>query len=344
MIRTSSHASRSVTRTAISPSASDGPPPFPSCASAPCSRHPEPIPACGPSPSQAPALHLFNRFLIASQFPSSVSSTWTPSRWFESNATKRKELGFHARPFVLCGIPLRRPPAGQLVHRRRNGKLFLEMTAHPDFGLPFGQDRLIPVWVATLAVKQKRRTVHFESAAEILEFFELPKDGLHYRRLVQGFQRIFAATIFFGTQEAETPSQVFDWARFHFFDRAELWFTIYSPTLAHRSAVTETPSHSVKPFMTRSIGTGFLSNARQSRPCPTLQGCSTSMRIVWKTWTLKGGIARIPLFGAQGLQAQLGTADYSRNKRSGRLSVDGLRELNSFGRIVLLSSPQTCDR
>ena len=50
--------------------------------------------------------------------------------------------------------------------------------------MPFGQDRLIPIWVATLAVRQKSRTVRFNSAAETLDFFQLPKEGLHYRRLV----------------------------------------------------------------------------------------------------------------------------------------------------------------
>jgi hypothetical protein len=78
--------------------------------------------------------------------------------------------------------------------------------------------------VATLAVKQKSRTVGFNTAAEILEFFQLPKDGLYYRRLVERFKRIFAAAIFFRTNDTETPSQVLDWARFHFFDHAELWF------------------------------------------------------------------------------------------------------------------------
>jgi hypothetical protein len=48
---------------------------------------------------------------------------------------------------------------------------------HPEFGLPFGQDRLIPIWVATLAVQQKSRIVRFESAAQMLDFFHLSKDG-----------------------------------------------------------------------------------------------------------------------------------------------------------------------
>jgi hypothetical protein len=44
--------------------------------------------------------------------------------------------------------------------------------------------------VATLALRQKSRTIHFDSAAQILGFFRLAKDGRYYRRMVQGFQRI----------------------------------------------------------------------------------------------------------------------------------------------------------
>src|SRR6266702_2246529 len=100
----------------------------------------------------------------------------------------------------------------------------LQLKVHYETTVPFGQDRLISIWVATLAVKQKSRTVRFGSAAQMLEFLQLPKDGLHYRRLVEGFQRIFTATIFFGTEATQTSSQVFGWARFHFFDRLQLWF------------------------------------------------------------------------------------------------------------------------
>src|SRR5215471_1821909 len=68
---------------------------------------------------------------------------------------------------------------------------------HYETPVPFGQDRLIPIWVATLAVRQQNRVVHFSSAAQLLDFFRLPKDGPHYHRMVDGFQRVFAATIFF---------------------------------------------------------------------------------------------------------------------------------------------------
>jgi hypothetical protein len=147
----------------------------------------------------------------------------------EQRGNGKQELAYHARPFVLCGLPLRRPPPEQMVHRRQNGKFFLEVVAHPRFGLPFGQNRLIPIWVATLAVKQKSRTVHFQRAAQLLEFLQLPKDGIHYRRLIQGFERILAASIFFGTDKDRASSQCFDVARFQFFDRMELWFNRAEP-------------------------------------------------------------------------------------------------------------------
>ena len=84
------------------------------------------------------------------------------------------------------------------------------MLGHPDYALPLGQDWLIPLWIATLAVRQKSRMVLFRSAAEILGEFDLPKDGPHYRRLVEGFQRIFTSTIYFGTDSAGGRQEVWD--------------------------------------------------------------------------------------------------------------------------------------
>lgn len=128
----------------------------------------------------------------------------------------RQILGFASRPFVLCGLPLRCPPNGQLLHERRNGHSKLQITGHPEFGLPFGQDRLIPIFLATLAVRQQAQTVHFRSGATILEMFQLAKGGKEYRRIVDGFERIFGATIFFGTESNPGVSRIVERARFNF--------------------------------------------------------------------------------------------------------------------------------
>jgi hypothetical protein len=58
----------------------------------------------------------------------------------------RQNLGFSSRPFVLCGLPVKRPPSGCLLHERRNGQFVLQVTGHPSYGLPWGQDRLVPIF------------------------------------------------------------------------------------------------------------------------------------------------------------------------------------------------------
>jgi hypothetical protein len=108
-------------------------------------------------------------------------------------------LGYASRPFVLCGLPVKRPPAGTLIHERRNGRFLLQVTGHPNFGLPWGQDRLVPIFLGTLATRQQSATVTFPSAAEMLDTFGIGQGGTQYRRLVAAFERIFGATIFFGT-------------------------------------------------------------------------------------------------------------------------------------------------
>ena len=102
----------------------------------------------------------------------------------------RQNLGFNSRPFVFCGLPLRRPPQDQLLFERRNGSFVLQVTGHPEFGLPFGQDRLVPIFLATLAVRQRSQTIRFKSASVMLETFGMAKGGKEYRRLVAAFERI----------------------------------------------------------------------------------------------------------------------------------------------------------
>jgi len=63
----------------------------------------------------------------------------------------------------------------------------------------------------------------FRSAAEILQEFDLPRDGPHYRRLVDGLKRIFTSTIYFGTESPAGRQEVWESRRFHFFDRLRIW-------------------------------------------------------------------------------------------------------------------------
>src|SRR5689334_11408437 len=89
----------------------------------------------------------------------------------------KQNLGFSSRPFVLCGLPVRKPPRNEILYERRNGNFVLQITGHPNYGLPFGQDRIVPIYFATLAVRQKSQTIRFRTAAEMLETFGMHKGG-----------------------------------------------------------------------------------------------------------------------------------------------------------------------
>jgi hypothetical protein len=230
----------------------------------------------------------------------------------DQRETGTQELAYNARPFVLCGIPLRRISQEQLTYTRHNGRFLLEITAHPRYGLPYGQDRLIPIWVATLAVQQKSRAVHFSSAAQLLEFFRLPKDGPHYRRMVEGFQRVFAATIFFGTEQQPERTTVVDLARFQFFDRMQLWFNTteqQQPLLAENFDNLITLSN---PFY-REIDEHRIPIEREVvAALAHVPGVlDFYVWLVWKSWTVNGRPVSIPLVAEHGLNRQLGSAEYA---------------------------------
>jgi hypothetical protein len=136
-----------------------------------------------------------------------------------------QDLGYSSRPFVLCGLPVKRPPAGTLLHERRNGPFLLQVIGHPTYGLPWGQDRLIPMFLATLATRQKSPRVTFPSAAEMLDTFGMQQGGSQYRRLIAAFERIFGATIFFGTDTQFHKAAAVHQARFNFMREATIWYS-----------------------------------------------------------------------------------------------------------------------
>jgi hypothetical protein len=59
----------------------------------------------------------------------------------ECRESGTQEVSFGARPFILCGLPIRRLPSGTLTYTRRSGRCFLDIVEHPEFGVPFGRCR-----------------------------------------------------------------------------------------------------------------------------------------------------------------------------------------------------------
>jgi hypothetical protein len=191
---------------------------------------------------------------------------------------------------------------------------------HYETPVPYGQDRLIPIWIATLAVRQGNRVVRFRAAAEILEFFHLAKDGRHYRRLIEGFQRVFAATFFFGTEDQPGSNRIIDSARFHFFDAMRLWFC---PAQKREKSAADEQN-------VITLSQPFYDEINQHRIPVEREVVATLANapgvlgfyvwLVWKSFTLRGRPARIPLHGPMGLASQLGNAPYA-VARTFRLTV-----------------------
>jgi hypothetical protein len=231
---------------------------------------------------------------------------------------KREEgnqsLGFSSRPFVLCGLPVKKPAPADLLYERRNGNFVLQITGYPSLGLPWGQDRLILIYLATLAVQQQSQTIRFRSASEMLDTFSLHKGGREYRRLVSAFERIFGATIFFGTDHMLPKAKVVQRTRLSFFREAQIWYS---------RDPNQCPIDDQ--FQNVVVLSDEFYREISSHPIPTdleaVKALSDSPAVLdlfmWLSYRcfIAKGEEIIPLFGPFGLCAQIGSAEYARPRR-----------------------------
>ena len=226
----------------------------------------------------------------------------------------KQNLGFSSRPFVLCGLPVRKPRKGEMMHERRNGNFVLQITAHPNYGLPFGQDRIVPIYLATLAIRQQSQTIRFRTAAEMLETFGMHKGSKEYRRLVAAFERIFGATIFFGTDVSSGTARVVQRSRFSFFNEAQIW---YSPDPAQYPVADQFENVIVlsDEFYREVIAHPIPADLEAVNVLAAAPAVlDLFMWLSYRCFTAKG-MEDIPLFGPYGLANQIGSTEYARPRR-----------------------------
>jgi hypothetical protein len=239
---------------------------------------------------------------------------------------RNQDLCFSSRPFVLCGLPARRLPNEQLLYERRNGRFVLQITGHPNFGVPFGQDRLVPIFLATLAVQQKSQVIRFRTAAEMLESFGMHTGGKEYRRLVAAFERIFGATIFFGTDTFDGKAKMVQRSRFNFLSEAQLW---YSRSTEQRALSADFENIVVlSDEFYREIVDHPVPNDLEA--VKLLVSAPAVLDLyMWLGYRCFKAKAKeqIPLFGAFGLVNQIGTVEYSRPRRFRGMLEEWLRTI-----------------
>jgi hypothetical protein len=188
------------------------------------------------------------------------------------------------------------------------------VAGHPSYGLPWGQDRLVPIFLATLAVRQQNRTVTFTSAADMLETFGMQQGGSQYRRLVAAFQRIFGATIFFGTDTQSVRANVFHHARFNFMSEAQIWCSRLptdEPPPGKVENVIVLSQEFYKEIVDHPIPTD-LEAAKALSSAPAALDLYTWL--TYRCFSAKGE-ERVPLFGEFGLVNQLGIGAYARPRK-----------------------------
>ena len=131
----------------------------------------------------------------------------------------------------------------------------------------------------------------------MLDFFHLSKDGRHYRRIVQAFQRVFAATIVFGTDNQLDRHHLADLARFHFFDKLHLWFHDYDQPVPSNEGAQSTII----------LSEAFYSEIDSHR-IPVEREVVAALAhapgildfyiwLVWRSWTVNGSPARSAVHG-----------------------------------------------
>ena len=126
-----------------------------------------------------------------------ASTARTPAPPVGSNAhPSAVELGYYLRPFMLSCLPLRRPSLSKEEWVRSDAQAEFRVVPDARYGMPYGQDRLVLLLLATHAMEQNRRRIALGSAYEILRWFGLPPDGRNYGRLAERFNRVLGAKIF----------------------------------------------------------------------------------------------------------------------------------------------------
>jgi hypothetical protein len=180
--------------------------------------------------------------------------------------------------------------------------------------VPFGQDRIVPIFLATLAVQQKSPIVRFRSAGEMLEVFGMHKGGKEYRRLVSAFERIFGATIFFGTDQIRTTAKLVQRSRFNFLREAQIWYNRRpdQPVLSDDfENVIVLSDEFYREISEHPIPTD-LEAVRVLSASPAV--LDLFMWLSYRCFLLKSEEA-IPLSGGLGLSAQLGNVEYARPRK-----------------------------
>ena len=139
--------------------------------------------------------------------------------------------------------------------------------------------------------------------------------GKEYRRLIEAFERIFGATIFFGTASFTDKATIIQRSRSNFMREAQSWYSREHPDQRTLSSEFENIIVLSDEFYQELIAHPVRNDLEAVRVLAASPAVlDLFMWLSYRCFTANRTEA-IPLFGNFGLAHQIGTTDYSRPRR-----------------------------
>lgn len=260
-----------------------------------------------------------------------------------------QNLAYQAKEFLLCGLPYQQPQKQQF--ERRNGHFSCKLIGDEKVGLPYGQDRLLIIWMATafqLLGCPEDNLIRFRSASDIVRaFYHNGQDrepaGTERTRLKERFQRLFYTTYYFANQSRS----YFNGESFRLIRRTRLWFNAEKPDAHWLWQNYIMLSNEFADLIRGGSIPIDLETVRGLKESPAT--LDLYVWLSWRTYKLRmdGGV---PLFGPAGLFAQLGTTTVEPRKARQQLKAwlhtvslfwpQCPAELSEDGEYLLLRPPR----
>lgn len=225
----------------------------------------------------------------------------------QSRDAGEQDIGYNARPFTVTNLPVR-PASGLQVWERWNGTHYLRIEAAAGQVLPYGQDRLVLLLLATMAVQQRSRVIRLGTASEILRLFGKSEAGVNYEMLAQSFNRIMSASISWGTTGVKRGTmRMIEKSRMLLLEHFRIWANDKTGRVAggpYENIVTlsqrffdEIVAHPIPVDM--DVVRGLLDSPA---------ALDFYAWLAYRAYRVPPGEeAAVPLFGEDGLQGQLGS-------------------------------------
>jgi hypothetical protein len=163
----------------------------------------------------------------------------------------------------------------------------------------------------------------------MLGIFGMHKGGKEYRRLVRAFERIFGATIFFGTDQIRSEARLVQRSRFNFLREAQIWYNREQdqPVLSDEfENVIVLSDEFYREISEHPIPTD-LDAVRVLSASPAV--LDLFMWLSYRCFSTRSE-ETIPLHGGLGLAAQLGNAEYARPRKFREKLQEWLRSVRSM--------------